>query len=335
MASTQCPACGQPVEDKDFACSHCELLLNPAAGERVAGGARKSLVRAMLSPSDLTGSRPMPRPPVRSVHDAETVLTRQVLLDGDEVPRVMAGLDLALHSLHPFEAYLISFCDGRTTARELAQAAQLRMVEVNAILGSLQERRLIELGQAYKPVRSLAPEPRSASSVPPVRSLPPEPRSASSVPPVPAAPSPQAPVAPQPQAMKRPMPVPAPAPRPAAILPRPRPTRVPPVPLRPSGAKTPAPVAPQDPTRGVLERVVALEQRGEVQRAIQLLEAGISRVQKPAPLYNRLALILVDQQRDYRRAEALLQKAVSLEPGNAVYQQNLLRVVSLAASAAM
>jgi tetratricopeptide (TPR) repeat protein len=94
-------------------------------------------------------------------------------------------------------------------------------------------------------------------------------------------------------------------------------------------------VAPQDPTRNVLERVVALEQRGEVQRAIQLLEAGIARVEKPAPLYNRLALILVDQQRDYRRAEALLQKAVNLEPGNTVYQQNLFRVISLAASAEM
>jgi hypothetical protein len=327
MASTECPACGQSVEDKDFACSRCELLLNPAAGDSGAGGARRSLVRAMLSPSDLTGSRPMPRPPVQSIHDAETVVTRQVLFDGDEVPRLIAGLDLALHPLHPFEAYLISFCDGRTTARELAQATQLRMVEVNAILGSLQERRLIELGQAYKPVRTLPPEPRSASSVPPVPTSPPPPA------PVP------------PQEMKRPSSTPPPPLRPAAVLPRPRPTNAPPVPPRPTrappvlprppGAKTPAPVVAQDPTRSVLERVVALEQRGEVQRAIQLLEASIARVEKPAPLYNRLALILVDQQRDYRRAEALLQKAVNLEPGNAVYQQNLFRVVSLAASAAM
>ena len=99
--------------------------------------------------------------------------------------------------------------------------------------------------------------------------------------------------------------------------------------------KPAAPAAPQDPTRNVLERVVALEKSGEVAKAIQLLELGIARVAKPAPLYNRLALILVDRQRDYRRAEALLQKAVNLEPGNAVYQQNLFRVISLAASSSM
>ncbi|MHB8876507.1 MAG: tetratricopeptide repeat protein, partial [Myxococcaceae bacterium] len=57
------------------------------------------------------------------------------------------------------------------------------------------------------------------------------------------------------------------------------------------------------------------------------------RFKKPGPLYNKLAVIVLNQRHDYARAEELLKKALEQEPDNAVYQQNLFKVVGLAASA--
>ncbi|WP_410478087.1 hypothetical protein [Myxococcus sp. MxC21-1] len=50
-------------------------------------------------------------------------------------------------------------------------------------------------------------------------------------------------------------------------------------------------------------------------------------------LYSKLALILVHQRKDYRRAVELLERAVALEPNHPVFQQNLLKVTGLAAAA--
>jgi tetratricopeptide (TPR) repeat protein len=79
--------------------------------------------------------------------------------------------------------------------------------------------------------------------------------------------------------------------------------------------------------------VVRLEREGQVDRAIELLKRGLSKASAPAPLYNKLALILVSQRKDYLEAAELLERAVELEPRNAVFQQNLLKVVGMAASA--
>lgn len=77
---------------------------------------------------------------------------------------------------------------------------------------------------------------------------------------------------------------------------------------------------------------MAFERGGDTERAIQVLERAIAQVKEPAPLYNRLALILINQRRDFHRAEALLTKATELAPDNKVYQQNLFKVVALAAA---
>jgi len=75
-----------------------------------------------------------------------------------------------------------------------------------------------------------------------------------------------------------------------------------------------------------------LERAGDVDRAIEVLKRALERAASPAPLYNKLALILIHQRKDYSEAASLLERAVELEPNNSVYQQNLLKVVGLAAA---
>ncbi len=93
------------------------------------------------------------------------------------------------------------------------------------------------------------------------------------------------------------------------------------------------PVAPKDQMTNLLERAVSLERRGEVRGATELLKRGIATLPNPAPLYNKLALILLDQRRDFSEAEDLLQKAIDIDPEKTVYQKNLMRVVARAAEA--
>jgi hypothetical protein len=59
----------------------------------------------------------------------------------------------------------------------------------------------------------------------------------------------------------------------------------------------------------------------------------VAKSKKPAALYNRLGIVLLKQRRDYRRAEEYLHKAAALEPENAVYQQNYVKVLQLSATA--
>jgi type IV pilus assembly protein PilB len=79
--------------------------------------------------------------------------------------------------------------------------------------------------------------------------------------------------------------------------------------------------------------VVQLERAGKTEEAIELLDLGISKLRNPAPLYNRLGLIVLNQQRDYGRASKLFQKAADLDPDNSIYMMNLYSVLSLKAEA--
>jgi Flp pilus assembly protein TadD len=81
----------------------------------------------------------------------------------------------------------------------------------------------------------------------------------------------------------------------------------------------------------ILAQAVNMERRGDLDGAIYLLKKGISQLPQPGPLYNKLALILIHQRRDFRQAEDLLHKALELEPENEVYEKNLYKVVTLAA----
>jgi tetratricopeptide (TPR) repeat protein len=94
----------------------------------------------------------------------------------------------------------------------------------------------------------------------------------------------------------------------------------------------PPPPAPIERPESILQKAISLEQSGDVDGAIKVLERAISRFKKPGPLYNKLAVIVLNQGKDYSRSEELLKKALEHEPDNAVYQQNLFKVVALAAT---
>ncbi|MBI5543279.1 MAG: hypothetical protein HY901_05285 [Deltaproteobacteria bacterium] len=89
---------------------------------------------------------------------------------------------------------------------------------------------------------------------------------------------------------------------------------------------------PVDSSVLLLQKAIALERDGKVEEAITVLELGIGRCANPAMLYNRLALALVKERRDFVRAEAMMRKALKLEPGNEVFTQNLMRIVMLSGS---
>jgi Flp pilus assembly protein TadD len=63
-----------------------------------------------------------------------------------------------------------------------------------------------------------------------------------------------------------------------------------------------------------------------------VLEESIAKSRAPAALYNRLAIALVKERRDYFRAEELINKAIQLEPGNKTYTSNLAKILMMIAS---
>ncbi len=103
----------------------------------------------------------------------------------------------------------------------------------------------------------------------------------------------------------------------------------------PRAAVVPAPSAPQAPAKAgtaegpeqgaeaSLQEAIALEKRGNLRGAIHALARAIEHSSQPAPLYNRLALVVIKERRDFAMAESLLKKAVGLDPSKEVYAKNL------------
>ncbi|QSQ27960.1 tetratricopeptide repeat protein [Pyxidicoccus parkwayensis] len=298
------------------------MLLDPeqASGEYVI--TEPTIVRAMLSPPQRTRTLevPLPLPLKPTPHDLATARFT-VPMDAHTVPHLRAGLDIALQPLHPFEAHIASFIDGVQPVPELARAARLPEIEVKVVLKALLERGVVELHRAPG-----APALRTLTDEVPVLDgndfLVPEPMALGDEEP---APPPRARMPGPPPASVRPPP-PAPPPR-AAAPERPISSPVRPAPSR---AERNAPATAED----FLQRAVRLEREGQVERAIEVLTHAIDRVPEAAALYSKLALILVHQRKDHASAAALLERAVALEPGNPVFEQNLLKVTGLVAAAA-
>lgn len=288
----ECPECHAPLAPDDFQCEQCELLINPQLASGEYVISEPTITRALLSPPMRTSSREMPAIPPRMPVDDAVTVRFAVAIDEHTVPQLSASLDIALRPLHPFEAYVASFIDGVQPVAALARAARLPEIEIKVVLKSLLDRRIVELRQ----------QPESDDGMPLLHGEdfldepPPPPPPPPTVPPRVAAARP---------------PVPA--------LPRPFPSQ-PPAP--------PRQVGPED----FLQHAVRLEREGQVDRAIEVLKRGLDQVATPAPLYNKLALILLNQRKDASRAAELLERAVELEPRNPVFQQNLLKVVSLTAA---
>ena len=79
-----------------------------------------------------------------------------------------------------------------------------------------------------------------------------------------------------------------------------------------------------------LQRAITLEKSGRMKECIEHLERAIEVAPDPAPLYNRLALVLLKERRDLKGAEALLHKALEHDPDSDVYRQNLLKILMMA-----
>jgi type IV pilus assembly protein PilB len=305
-----CPHCGAPVKPDDFQCARCELLLirHP---EDLPNQDNVSLVRALLSIPDRTPATGIPQPPhmdkTRAFSYAPDASAAAL------IPSISASLDIAEKPLNPFEAYVLSFVDGRTPLGDIARVTSLADVELRAIFESLTQRGVTRLdGDAPRKGASM-PDAASARSAPPVPAEAPAPSRASTQPPAPT-PAP---------------PVPAPEPRrPAAPA-----SSTPPSSKLPPPAASSGPARSEDPADSVLQRVVQLEKNGKIDEAVEVLEQGISKLRNPAPLYNRLGLILLNQRRDYGRSATLFQKAADLDPDNSIYMMNLYAVLSLKAEA--
>jgi hypothetical protein len=328
-AKLECPECQGPVGEADFQCTHCGLLLDAeqASGEYVAH--EPTIVRALLSPLQRSRTLEVPLPPLQqpTPHDLATARFT-VPMDAHTVPHLRGGLDIALQPLHPFEAHIASFIDGVQPVPELARAAKLPEIEVKVVLKALLERGVVELHRVpgapglhmlaeELPVLDgndfLVPEPMALGDEEPApRPLP----IRAVIPDLSGPPSRPGLACPPPLP---PAPLAATPPPPRATVPPPRP--------RPRGNE---PATAED----FLQRAVRLEREGQVERAIEVLTRAIDRVPEAAVLHSKLALILVHQRKDYRTAAALLERAVELEPGNAVLQQNLLKVTGLMAAAA-
>ena len=267
-----CPHCGAPISEGDFQCARCELLLVRSPDD-LPPRDNVSLVRALLSVPDRQLAREVPSPPQldKTRVSSYTPAASMGLL----VPTITGSLDIAHTPLTPFEAYVLSLVDGRTSLGDITRITALSEVELHAIFESLSERGITQL------TRRAAAVPKGATPAPMSQPAQPAAPAAASTPAAPAAPT--------------------------------------------------APAAPRsvDVTQGVLQRVVQLERSGKVEEAIEVLERGISQLPKPAALYNRLGMILLNQRRDYAKASQLFQKAADLDPDNSTYMMNLYTVLSL------
>ncbi|MBN9682353.1 MULTISPECIES: general secretion pathway protein GspE [unclassified Corallococcus] len=296
-----CPHCGASCKPGDFQCARCELLLVRSV-EDLPPRDNVSLVRALLTSPEQTGARGVPRPPQQ---EATRVVTFQAQAKGPPVrPVIVAGLDLVNRPLSPFEAYVLSFVDGRTALSDMALITKVTELELRAVFESLSERGVTKLVGTL----ASAEVAFTGDGVPAFGRSEPK-----------TVPSAAKAVARAPGAKTQ-------APMPSVSLASALTSKPPPV--------APAPVArKEDAQEEVLQRVVRLEQAGKLAEALDLLERSIGLLPKPAPLYNRMGMILLNHQRDYERASAFFQKASDLEPENSVYTMNLYSVLALNAEA--
>ena len=313
--SLKCPSCGAPATADSFQCAKCGLLLNHEASAR-RRGTQASIVYALLS---RTGGADRPRE--HPAEESDRTVRVSLPADASQIPRLVGGLDVFERPLHEFEAFLASFIDGETDVETIAAAAGVTELEAHAIIRSLMARKIVQLSKKAAP--------------PPPGTPPPPPRREPHTPASGGFPLGRLtlvrggePTTPNTPALGV-HPSEAPTP-PDGVAPAGPPT--------PFGGVRPADARPRatyDPAASALQQAVALERRGKLAEAIEVLEGGISRLSNPAPLLNKLALILVDQRGDYRKAEKLLRKASGLDPKSEVYQRNLYKVLGLEAVAAL
>ncbi len=347
----KCPVCAAKAHPNDFQCAGCGYVLNLSPVALGDEPDAPSIVLALLSPTktdpNKRASRPpeAPAPPVPVGLDAEPVPTVRLNLWPDRmaVPELVASVDVVLSPLSEFEAFLASFIDGRRRLPEIVRDSGLSEIETSIILQSLVDRAVVIARTAFAPAPAAAAEPQSRS---PAKLPPPVPpptltvSSAASRPPGPPPLPTSAPAAARPPG---PPPVLRPgAPRPAGEMTSGDRLRLsdlqrerlgPPVPDAPAKAPLLGDEPPHSTeVRSVLAMALRFEQAGSLDKAVEVLSAAMEKARRPAPLLNRLALVIAQRQ-DFKTAEKLLKRETALEPKVEAYEKNLFKVLALAAVA--
>lgn len=331
-----CPRCQAHYPSGEFLCPICDAILD-TTGPRpgIEFHRQPTLVRAVLAPA---GTRILPHPPepprVNLRHHDPDAPTEPVGAPVVPVPEEAAlrlrDVDLEAVSLTPYEAYFLARVDGRTTLGELRSQFGLSKAELATIVRGLEAKGVVVVQEQTLLRRA----PRRASASSRVPAVSPTPRS------YPAAGAPQLvarararPVIDRVRLVSPPRSTPE---RPTEVGPRAAPAEAPPE--RPPDAPEPRPSHPgPDPSpaalaAGLLEHAVELERAGQWREAVQILEHAIRRARHPAPFYNRLAIVVIEHRREFAEAERLIRLAIGADPRNPVYPQNLLKVLSMAAS---
>ncbi len=277
----KCSECSEPYFEDQLECVRCGLLLNANAPN---DNSEARIVRALLSqPSGLH------RIPSRAqVHEGPTRRGFVVQVTDAQTPELIASLEIA-RTLSEFEAFVVSFIDGKMTVKELSEVSGLTEIEMRSVLASLSERKVLRLREPPRP------PPGVPFNTPPV---------------------------PPPAGMKK---------RPVPPM-----LRAADAPRSPSAAglqQQSQHLDAQAQMENSLQAALTLERRGEIAGAISVLRTAISRASNPAALYNRLALVILNQRKDVRQAEELIQKAIEFEPHNPVFRANLVKVLGFAATA--
>ncbi|MCB9655364.1 MAG: tetratricopeptide repeat protein [Deltaproteobacteria bacterium] len=88
---------------------------------------------------------------------------------------------------------------------------------------------------------------------------------------------------------------------------------------------------PRSKARECYDKATEAENAGDVDQAIEYLEAAVAESRQAAFL-NRLGVILAMKKREFSRAQTLIEEAIELAPGNETYARNLQKILSSAAT---
>ena len=302
--SKHCPSCRRGVDESDFQCPHCELLLVDFDDDRQFLPTNVSMVQALFEKPQAAARRGEAEPRT-STRERPRSAPLPAL---GEVPRVVSGLQLSRMSLSPIEAVVVGATDGRSTVRKLAGSVGISASELQIVIQGLagigvltvapppllgfeeEEEELEVSADMYEVVED---EEDDVAALPTVKfDL---------------------------QEMQ------------VLVKKQQERLRARQAPLATSASAAPASGPARPPARrkgsaSAVEMAVKLERAGRGLEALRYLEMAISRSPDAAPLYNRLAIVLIRERLDFRSAEKMLLKAVELEPNHPVYKGNLLMV---------
>ena len=167
-ATAECPSCGEPVGRSDYQCPRCELVLDE--GRRKGGRDRRenSVVRAMMErPRPAASQESRPKRPKRP-ESVSTTGPQPNLVPLDRILHVSAELRLEKLNLHPYDAWVVSLIDGRSTGEALNTKLALEPRELQALLQGLLDRGVLSLGD----VATRGKKPQRASMNAPTRYVP-------------------------------------------------------------------------------------------------------------------------------------------------------------------